>query len=140
MEGRRPPPPASHPFPDAPAVDKFWGTPYAKGFFKFAIPFVTGWISLLCLNYYLTRNETHICGIKVSRTEEEIEQRKSLLRASSYITSLSLPLKLKVDRLVPDKDTPPGHDMAFDDGFEFAPGYNPRPYEVIDPSKNKKSS
>lgn len=57
MEGRRPPPKASHPYPNVVQIAKFWGTPYAWNFFKFSTGFIVIYSSLFAFNLYLKRND-----------------------------------------------------------------------------------
>lgn len=96
MEGRHPPPPASHPFTDNPRYDKFWGTPTMKGYFKFATSAAAIWVGLLSLNMYLTRNDTNRLGIKIPTTEE-VMKRKELLEIRGGLGRTNVPVEINID-------------------------------------------
>lgn len=79
MEGRHPPPKASHPFPDSVDLTKFWGTGTAKGFFKFSICLFLALGGILGGNMYLTRNEKGLFGQDWTMTKEDMEKRRKIL-------------------------------------------------------------
>lgn len=129
MEGRNPPPPASHPFPDNPDLRKFWGTPLSKGFFKFSAAIIAGWLTLVGINFYLTRNDTTLLGVDISGTPEQFKKRSDLIGKSSFIKLNNIPMQFKHERIF--TKTPDGGDLRFDDGIEFITN--------IEPAANAKS-
>lgn len=86
MEGRHPPPKASHPFPNAPDLRKFWGTPAAKGFFKTVLVFLSVYGSLCGIQLYLLRDVKGPFGMDITMTEEQTQKRYEaiLARAKNF--------------------------------------------------------
>jgi hypothetical protein len=113
MEGRSPPPSAAHPFPDdAAAVNKkFWGTPAAKGFFKFTFWFGSIWMSALCLNYYFTKDETKFLGMDMTLTKEQFHQGIEARQSHPAKHNLNLSVSTVPNLIFPDKEKPKGYDL-----------------------------
>lgn len=120
MEGREPPPRASHPFPNNPDLTKFWGTPVVKPFFRFSFAIVGFVTAYGMLQIYLSRNDTKLYGfIEIPKTKEEVDKKRE-------IEEKFLNLKLRHDlHLTPkhDKffgiDPITGRNLAYDEGIDF---------------------
>lgn len=70
MEGRRPPPKASHPYPNKVNLTKWWGTPMPWSFFKFATTFLGVFGSLFAISMHFKLKE----NARKQMTQQEFEQ------------------------------------------------------------------
>jgi hypothetical protein len=125
MEGRHPPPPGVHPFPDDVAAinKKFWGTPLSRGLFKYCFCLGTIWMSTLFINYYFTKDDPKFLGIDATLTEEQFEQRKQVLQSHPAKKNIHLPVMTVQNLFVPEKNQPEGYDMRFDDSVKISPNH-----------------
>ena len=118
MEGRRPPPRASHPFPDNPDLTKFWGTPVVKPFFRVYCA-IAGAITVYGLiNIWLTRNETAVYGIELPQTKEEWDKKQEIANTFSMIKS-RYDLKLTPNHEKISLNPKKMKELRYDDGMEF---------------------
>lgn len=127
MEGRNPPPPAAHPFPDdADAVRrKFWGTQAARGYFRYIGVGMTLWMSLLYINYYFTKDTGTVLGMDCTLTKEQFDRRVEASSSHPAKRSMGLAsITTAQNLLVPDKNQPEGYDIRFDDNVRMAPAHH----------------
>lgn len=117
MEGRYPPPPASHPFPDNPDMTKFWGTPYYKAFFKSAAVVMAIVGTYVTISYQLNKDRTHFMGVRFAFTKEEIQKRLQIQEFSAKLATMSLPVEVRHRAIFPERN---GADLRFDDGVTFS--------------------
>lgn len=85
MEGRKPPPKASHPYPNVVELTKWWGTPMPWSFIKIASSVTVIFGSLFAINRYIHRNEKS--RFKIDLTEEQMKQ-LIIARQNSWTFSL----------------------------------------------------
>lgn len=114
MEGRNPPPPASHTIPDNPDMRKFWGTRRSSSYFKTVIGIIVAWGSYLALDAYLDRNKTHFLNQKLRVTPEEIKTRHRNILLSGQLRTTNLQLSSRVQKIDWTGN------LRFDDGLDFA--------------------
>lgn len=115
MEGLKPPPRAEYNFPNNPDLNKFWGTPLSRAFFRsMAVVF-----SLSALiwgsNLYFLRNEKGPFGLDFSMTQKEFEVSRDIRSQKTFLMSRDLALVAKSDQIFVDRQ------MKFDDGVQFRP-------------------
>lgn len=113
MEGRHPPPKASHPFPDSVDLTKFWGTRTATGFFKFSACFILAFGSYLGGNMYLKREEKGLFGFDFSMTKEELEKKKKIMEFRAPLEFAGIPVSFKSQESLSKPE------LRFDDGIRF---------------------
>lgn len=114
MEGRRPPPKASHPFPDYANMRKFWNTPLSGAFFRSLATFISIYGSYLAINIYLTRHEEGFLGFKLTGTPEQFKKRFAIMEAKSKLIPLGSPnIRFNID------DESKDLSLRFDDGISF---------------------
>lgn len=125
MEGRSPPPPAEHPFPDDPTPinKKFWGTIASRAFFKYLGATTAAFFGLVGLNYLVTRHETKLFGISIPMTPEEMQKRKDIFESHSKMNHFVAPIHYNFMNFTPDKNAAQGVDLRFDDGVRLSPAY-----------------
>lgn len=111
----RPPPKAEYNFPNNPDVNKFWGTPTSRAFFKSLG--VTLAISAVVWggNLYFTRNDKGPFGFDITKTKEELEEENRIRQLKLEIKPYNLPIGVKSDQVLVENK------MKFDDGIEFRP-------------------
>lgn len=118
MEGRLPPPKATHPFPNTVDLTKFWGTRQVRGFALFSISVMTAWAALLGLSYAINKNNDTVFGIKNHPiTREDIEKKRKLDESNLVVITNRLQLESVYKDVLAfgNKDA----DVRFDDGVKF---------------------
>jgi len=116
MEGRRPPPIAEHPFPDNPVLNKFWGTPVVKPFFKTLATITIIYGTMLGVNMYLTRHEKGPFGIDITVPDEKRPIREKILELKKTTGIKNFAFKSDANTIYTLQE---GKDLRFDDGLEI---------------------
>ena len=122
MEGRKPPPRSSHPFPNVADLNKFWNTPMAPAFFKLFFSFLGVYGTVIAFNCYLTRHEKGPFGTDISMTKEQSQKQDAINRGIG--TNLTRGLVFNYNS-IQKRNLFGDQSYRFDDGIEsVAPDVN----------------
>lgn len=110
MEGRKPPPRATHPFPDNPDMTKFWG-PLSRAVFRCAGVFSLVAGSYWGITIYLKRNDEYFMNVKINPTPEELEKKRLIFKNTPKIVLSGARVVLPVTNF--------DRHLQFDDGIKF---------------------
>lgn len=94
MEGRNPPPKAEHPWPGEVKFDKWKSN--ARHIAKWAAYSLSIMIPYMCFNFWLFRNETHVCGIPYHFTDEDVKKRSFIIWEGAKIKRMGTPVEVNM--------------------------------------------
>lgn len=117
MEGRKPPPKASHPFPNNPNLANTWCKPYLKAFAKSMLTICGIYYTLGGINMYLTRHEKGPFGMDLTTSKEEFERKWAAMTNYTQVKSM-------VPNVVPEFESnkyATNVRFSFSDGADFIP-------------------
>lgn len=107
-------------------MDRFFNSKSTvKGFLKFTGAFLGIYMGLLCVHFYVSKDDPYVLGVKLS-APEEFAHRVEALETAKKTRRSQASMSLNIDRIFPVKPNTPSESvdkMKFYDGIEYRSGF-----------------